>query len=288
LLRYKNDGPGGRSMFSKRKMSLVIAMTYLVCAIGYLGFSGQVGAQGWRTASREPAGLAPDPAVTREAVVQVYAARTVSWRGYFGVHTWIAIKPTDAEQFTVHEVIGYRLRRTGTSLVTHQRTADGYWFGNRPQLLCDLRGEGVDAIIGRIETAVQRYPYAGKYRVWPGPNSNTFTAFVLREVPELRVDLPSTAIGKDYLGLKPVAQTPSGTGVQLSLFGLAGVAVGATEGLELNVLGLNFGIDPGSLSLKLPLLGRIGPGGDAKATTLAVKESVVAVEEKVGLKKMPD
>ena len=46
----------------------------------------------------------------------------------------------------------------------------------------------------------QRYPYADSYRVWPGPNSNTFTAFVLREVPELRVDLPPTAIGKDYLG----------------------------------------------------------------------------------------
>ena len=35
----------------------------------------------WRRASRAPAGLAPDPAVTLEPVVQVYAARTVGWRG---------------------------------------------------------------------------------------------------------------------------------------------------------------------------------------------------------------
>ena len=30
----------------------------------------------WRNASREPVGLAPDPAAAPEAVVQVYAART--------------------------------------------------------------------------------------------------------------------------------------------------------------------------------------------------------------------
>ncbi len=66
---------------------------------------------------------------------------------------------------------------------------------------------------------------------------NTFTAFVLRDNPELRVDLPPTAIGKDYLGLMPVARTPSGTGGQLSLFGLAGVAAGVEEGLEVNLLG---------------------------------------------------
>jgi hypothetical protein len=98
--------------------------------------------------------------------------------------------------------------------------------------------------------------------VWPGPNSNTFTAFVLRRVPELRVDLPPTAIGKDYLGWRSVGTTPSGTGGQANLFGLAGVAAGIEEGIEVNVLGLNFGVDPKSLSIKLPILGRLGPPRD--------------------------
>ena len=62
----------------------------------------------WRLASRAPVGLAPDPADTSEAVVQVYAARAVRWRGYFGVHTWIAAKPTNAPAFTVYEVTGFR------------------------------------------------------------------------------------------------------------------------------------------------------------------------------------
>lgn len=236
------------------------------------GFLTHSGARDWRTASREPAGLAPDPAATPEAVVQVYAARAVRWRGYFGVHTWIAVKPSNAEQFTVYEVMGYRLRRTGTSVVAHQRAADGYWYGNRPELLTDVRGAGVDELIARIEDAVKRYPYADRYRIWPGPNSNTFTAFVTREVPELRVDLPPTAIGKDYLGVKPVGMTPSGTGGQLSLFGLAGVLVGVEEGVELNLLGLTFGIDPRSLSLKLPIVGRLGPGGDADPVMLEPAE----------------
>jgi hypothetical protein len=238
---------------------LLLLPLYVACSATFLGVSGQAGGRDWRAASREPAGMAPDPAETPEAVIQVYAARTVRWRGYFGVHTWIAVKPSSADEFTIHEVIGYRLRRAGTVVVSRVRAPDAYWFGNRPELLSDVRGPGVDALIGRIESAVQRYPYAGTYRAWPGPNSNTFTAFVAREVPELRLDLPPTAIGKDYLGLLPVGRMPSGTGGQLNLFGLAGVAVGWEEGLELNLLGLTFGIDPASRSLKLPLIGRIGP-----------------------------
>jgi hypothetical protein len=234
----------------------------------YLAWSERVDAQSWRTASREPAGLAPDPATTPEAVVQVYAARTVSWKGYFGVHSWIAVKPSGATEFTVHEVIGYRLRRDGNVVVSRQRAADGYWFGNRPELLSDVRGAGVDEIIQRIEAAVQSYPYPHAYRVWPGPNSNTFVAHVTREVPELRVDLPPTAIGKDYLGVVPVAKTPSGTGLQVNVLGVAGILAGVEEGVELNLLGLTFGIDPRSLSLKLPLIGRIGPGSNAQPVVL--------------------
>jgi len=244
-----------RRRFAK---AFAVIVAYVPLSVAYLAFSGQLSARDWRTATREPAGLAPDPARTPEAVVQVYSARAVSWRGWFGVHTWIAVKPRGAHEFTVHEVMGWRLKRTGTAVVARNRPADGYWFGNRPELLADIRGPGVDGIIQRIETAVEAYPYSDTYHVWPGPNSNTFVAFVLREVPELRVDMPPTAIGKDFLGWRSVGTTPSGTGGQLNLFGLAGVAAGVEEGLEVNVLGLNFGVDPKSLSIKLPIVGRLG------------------------------
>jgi hypothetical protein len=215
-------------------------------------------ASDWRTASREPVGLAPDAATTPEAVVQVYGARAVRWRGYFGVHTWIAVKPSRAAAYTVYEVIGWRLRWNDTALAIHQRAPDGRWFGSAPELLADRRGDGVDALIERIDGVARAYPYGGEYRLWPGPNSNTFTAWIARAVPELELDLPPTAIGKDFLGDRVLARAPSGSGLQFSIYGLLGLLASDVEGLEVNVLGLTFGVNPFSPSVKLPLVGRLG------------------------------
>jgi len=213
----------------------------------------------WWELSREPSGQAPDPSTTPEAVVQVYAARTVGWRGLLAVHTWIAIKPSGAAAYTRYEVMGWGVSRGSPALRVNRTGPDNDWFGSRPVLLVDLRGPDVDAVIERIQAAVATYPYRGSYRTWPGPNSNTFTAHVGRAVPELRLDLPSTAIGKDYLtGDTPVAPSPSGTGLQLSLFGLLGVMAAWEEGVEVNVLGLTFGLAVKHPALKLPAVGRIG------------------------------
>ncbi len=213
----------------------------------------------WRSASRAPVGLAPDPATTPEAVVQVYAARTVGWRGVFAVHTWIAAKPEKARVWTVYEVIGWRLRWGDTALAVHARAPDARWFGAEPELVAQKRGRAAQALIARIDRAARAYPYARHYSAWPGPNSNTFTAYVLRAVPELEADLPPTAIGKDYLGERFVAKAPSGSGVQLSVYGLLGVIAAPVEGLEVDLLGLSFGLSPRGPALKLPLLGRLGP-----------------------------
>lgn len=229
----------------------------LIAAVSIALIHANVTADDWRTASRAPVGLAPDPATTPEAVVQVYAARAVRWRGYFGVHTWIAVKPARAEQYTVHEVNGWRLRRTGSAVVQSDRPPDGRWFGKEPELLTDIRGPEAEALIGRIQTAVANYPYADRYRVWPGPNSNTFTAHVSREVGDLPLDLPPTAIGKDFLDSPFTAAAPSGTGYQLNLLGALGILAARQEGLELNVLGLVFGLDALTPALKLPMIGRI-------------------------------
>src|SRR5258708_4003898 len=221
-------------------------------------FGAVASAAAWRTASHEPVGLAPDPASTREAMVQVYGARTWGWKGIFGVHTWVAVKPTDAAHWTVYEVIGWRLRWSDSAVVISDRDPDARWFGNAPELYAEKRGEGVDELIARIDKAARDYPYASEYGVWPGPNSNTFTAWLTRAAPELEVDLPATAIGKDYLRDKLIDSPPSGHGVQLSLKGLLRVTASSVEGVEVNVLGLSFGL--GQSGLKLPFIGRIGGG----------------------------
>ena len=223
----------------------------------------RVVAQDWRTASRAPVGLAPDPVSVREAVVQVYGARAIGFKGLFGVHTWVAVKPTEAREWTVYEVIGWRLRWAESVVVVRNRDPDGRWFGSEPELYAEKRGTGVDGLIKRIEKAVHDYPYANQYSTWPGPNSNTFTAWIARAVPELEVDLPATAVGKDYLGGSIFSTAPSGSGVQLSLGGLLGVSASGVEGVELNVLGLSFGVGPSGI--KLPVVGRIGAARAAYA-----------------------
>ena len=245
-------------MTRRKRMAIGItaAVAGLIGAqVGWLAWT----APEWRTASREPVGLAPDPARVTEAVVQVYAARAWGWRGWLGVHSWVAVKPEGARFFTVYEVIGWRLRWGRTALMIHHRSADARWFGRTPELLADVRGEGVDELIARIDQAARAYPYAERYRIWPGPNSNTFTAFLGRAVPELGLDLPPTAIGKDYLGDAWFAASPGG-GVQASLYGLAGVLAGPAEGIEVSLLGLVFGAHVWPPAIKLPVVGRIGWG----------------------------
>ena len=60
---------------------------------------------------------------------------------------------------------------------------DRAWYGSEPHLLTDLRGDAAAAIIPDLLSAVGRHPYADRYVAWPGPNSNTFVAWVIRETP---------------------------------------------------------------------------------------------------------
>ncbi|GAA0786804.1 DUF3750 domain-containing protein [Roseibium denhamense] len=228
-------------------------------ALGLFAFvtGGQNGAVHWSTASREPLGIAPDPLRDRQAIVQIYAAKAFSWRGYFGVHSWISIKPADAAHFTTYEVTGWRVRHGGRAVSSSRRAPDSRWFGSEPQLLAELRGETAAAAIPRLQNAIQNYRFDGRYTVWPGPNSNTFIAHLGRTVPELRLDLPPTAIGKDFLEEGFWARAPSGTGYQISVLGVFGLMLALEEGLELNILGLTYGIDVKDISLKLPMVGRL-------------------------------
>ena len=215
----------------------------------------------WYEARRDPTGLAPDPITTQEPVIQVYAAPAVSWRGKFSVHTWIAVKPTGAQRYTRYEVLGFGVAGGAPAVRVDRMGPDNYWFGAQPQIVFDRRGAGVDSIIDKIRTAVASYPYPHEYRAWPGPNSNTFTAYIARQVPELGLDLPSNAIGKDFLPEGALlAAAPSGSGFQVSFYGLAGVLIAVDEGFELNLLGLNLGVDAAAPALKLPAIGRLGIG----------------------------
>jgi hypothetical protein len=237
-------------------LALLLAGPFLSLALGRASVSGD-----WFNATHRSTGQAPDPVSHPDAIVQVYASRAFGWRGAFADHTWLAVKERGADHYTRYEVIGWN-GGGGRSVVSisDRRAPDAEWFGATPRLIRDVRGAAADAIIGRLPQAITAYPYGTTYHAWPGPNSNTFLAHLGREIPELRVTLPSTAIGKDYLPIdRMFAATPSGTGFQLSLFGVLGIIVGPDEGLELNILGLVTGVDFRHPALKLPGIGRV-PG----------------------------
>jgi len=213
----------------------------------------------WQTASRESAGLAPKPEELKEAIYQIYTARAFSWRGYLGIHPWISWKENSASSYTVAEVTSWGLRRAGSSLSVKEDLPDRFWYDHEPTVIFEVRGQQAEVLIAKTKALIQTYPYSDRYTVWPGPNSNTFVDYVIRNTPELTVELPPEAIGKDYLANNNFFEkSPGGYGYQFSVYGLFGITVGLTEGLEINLLGMTFGVDFYSPALKLPFIGRLG------------------------------
>lgn len=209
----------------------------------------------WHNADWSSAGIAPDPVSNREAIIQVYAARAGRWKGVFSVHSWIAVKPVNERNFTRYDVVGW-----GAPVRKNGYPVDGFWYGNAPEVVHEVRGEKAQSLITRIEQAVKSYPFGrrGMYRAWPGPNSNTFVAWIARQVPELGLEMPSNAVGKDFLGDGVrVSPTPSGTGWQVSAWGLLGIGLALREGIEFHFLGTTIGLDFENLGLKLPGIGSL-------------------------------
>ena len=213
-------------------------------------------APNWRNANWASANLLPKPSEKADALVHIYAARVGRWRGIFAHHSWIVVKDAGATRYTRYDKVGW-----GSPVRTDGWPADARWFGNMPQLILAIEGAEAERLIPKIRQAVATYPYSGwgEYRAWPGPNSNTFVAHIMRSVPELGAALPPTAIGKDWL---PTGQilgwTPSRTGFQISLGGYVGLAIGWVEGIEFNFLGLVAGIDFRRPAIKIPGWGRLG------------------------------
>lgn len=177
--------------------SLAIKKRYFILLI--VTFMFACSNSNWRTASRDSAGLAVDPMHHKDAVIEFYAADAYGWKGWFAVHSWIAIKPQDATEYTVYEVIGWRVKRGMPALRVYQTsTPDRYWYGAKPEKFFSISGAQAVSLIPKVEEAIANYPWRDEYQVFPGPNSNTFPAWVGRQVPELVLEMPLRAIGSGY------------------------------------------------------------------------------------------
>lgn len=213
-------------------------------------------ATSWRSASWDSSGLLPSATSEPEARVIILAARTGRWKGIFAEHMSIVLKPKGAAQWTRYDVVGW-----GNPVRRDNYPADAFWYGNRPRVISEISGADAARLIPRIEQTIAAYPYQrrGDYVVWPGPNSNSFVAWVVRHTPGFSAELSPVAVGKDYLGPGlAMDRAPSGTGWSFSAFGVIGATLAREEGAELSLLGSTIGIDFNDLAIKLPAIGKIG------------------------------
>jgi hypothetical protein len=247
----------GRPPLVKKSVFLLLLFIFgpiAVSAASYLAVGDRRG--NWQTADRSSAGLLLPASQHQDALVRVYAARTVRWRGIFAVHCWIVLKERGAARYTRYDYTAW-----GEPIRIDGFAPDGRWFGALPETVLAVDGDDAERVIPKIRSVVETYRFRslGDYQAWPGPNSNTFVQAALNAVPELRAVLPPTAVGKDfpYHG-EWWGRTASGTGLFVSLGGYLGLTVGWIEGVELNFFGAVLGFDLRRPALKFPGTGRLG------------------------------
>lgn len=181
------------------------------------------------------------------------SARTGGIKGALSVHSWLVLKREGASEYERYDVVGW-----GRPVRKNAYAADARWYSNPPQIIFRITGQMAQRAIPGIDRAIANYPASrrGDYVIWPGPNSNTFVAHIIRSVPELATQLPPTAIGKDYLlGSNWIFADNRRWLIKLSASGYAGLTLGLREGFEAHILGLVVGIDWFNLQIKLPGIG---------------------------------
>ena len=136
----------------------------------------------------------------KNTVVEIRAARIPGWSGFFADHHWLLM---------LHGFDGKHYESCDRWEVwQHANQNDSSWGHLHKNLLAPCQSVGVGrsrsikqwfdedahAIIETIESSPNTYPFNKKYRYWPGPNSNTFVQWVMRD----RMKLGIRAVGKRY------------------------------------------------------------------------------------------
>lgn len=234
----------------------LFAAVFLLPALATTGWWALADRPGnWRAADWSSAGLLPPADGDGEAAIYVLAARTGGLKGALSLHSWIVLKQPGSAAYERYDKVGW-----GSPVRRNSRPADGFWYSNVPVVVHAVHGAQAAALLPRFEAAIAAYPFAhhGGYRIWPGPNSNSFVAHVLREVPEFGAVLPPNAVGRDFRpGIVSFDVTPDWSDVHATLGGIVGFAAGRLSGLELHFAGLVAGIDLARPALKVPALGRV-------------------------------
>ena len=218
-------------------------------AVWYLGDH----ASSWRTADWSSSGVLPPAASVPGAVVTIMSARTGGLKGAVSEHSWVVVKEKGFDSYERWDKVGW-----GSPVRHNGYPADGRWYSNEPRVVFSANGEAAEQLIPKVRAAIATYPFAmrGGYHIFPGPNSNSFVAHVMRQVPEIDVALPPVSVGRDFPTNGRLAFVdPDRRDLHLSLFGYAGVSAGWKSGFEVNLFGLVAGVDVRRIGIKVPAFG---------------------------------
>lgn len=206
--------------------------------------------QYWNGEDCSATGLLPDPASRPDAGIYLLSARTSGLKGALASHSWIVIRKPGSRIYERYDKMGW-----GEVIWKDGFPADGLWFSNEPVIDQALEGPAAARLIPAVEAAIASYPFAveGSYCAWPGPNSNSFIAHVLRAAPEIG-RMPATAVGRDFHPRSMVGWHAGHRSFEVNLRGYLGLAVGRTH-LEVRILGLVGGIDLSTRSVLVPAVG---------------------------------
>ncbi len=108
----------------------------------------------WQTADRSSAGLLPKASEHPDALIRVFAARTVRWRGIFAVHTWIVVKERGTWRYSRYDYTAW-----GEPIRVDGFGPDGRWFGAIPEAVVSVDGEEAEKLIPKIRSVIENYRF---------------------------------------------------------------------------------------------------------------------------------
>lgn len=191
-----------------------------------------------------------------EAVVQLRCATLPGMLRLVSVHYWFVAFDPGPRRWQRWEV-WQEADCGGTSWGHVHRDlwdADHGVGGGPYRIRAEWRGAPARDLLGVLQRS-GAYPERDRYHAWPGPNSNTYVAWVLREA-RVGADLDPLAVGKDWLGIVGAGTTTTRTGVQVES-PLVGTKIGLKDGVELHLFCATFGIGLWPPAIKTPF-GRLG------------------------------
>ncbi len=128
--------------------------------------------------------------------VELRYASLPSFLGLLASHYWFVVFEADE----AHRWEVWQTKNAGGRAIGHVhcdlKPPDAGVGGGPARIAAEWTG--AEALsIKKVLEAAHAYPFCHRYRYWPGPNSNTFAAWVLRQagIPH---PLARRAIGRNY------------------------------------------------------------------------------------------